>query len=118
MVEQIDEQNKAIRLIWTTDDVKTAIKDMAENGWEFRPSLSEDQMFWALRLASVAEPEIPLDEKKIIAALERLYRDRLIQTDGEGQPVNQEGSAASKRGFCRISSKKMYTFCDRRNFYG
>lgn len=94
MVEQIDEQNKTIRLIWTTDDVKTAIKDMVENGWEFRPSLSEDQMFWALRLASVAEPEIPLDEKKIIAALERLYRDYLIQTNGEGEPISKENSAA------------------------
>lgn len=68
--------------------------DMAENGWEFRPSLSEDQMFWALRLASVAEPEIPLDEKKIIAALERLYRDYLIQTNGEGEPISKENSAA------------------------
>lgn len=94
MVEQIDEQNKTIRLIWTTDDVKTAIKDMAENGWEFRPSLSEDQMFWALRLASVAEPETPLDEKKIIAALERLYRDYLIQTNGEGESISKENSAA------------------------
>lgn len=94
MLEQIDEQNKTIRLVWTTDDVKTAINDMAENGWEFRPGLSEDQMFWALRLASVAEPEIPLDEKKIIAALERLYRDYLIQTNGEGEPISKENSAA------------------------
>lgn len=94
MLEQIDEQNKTIRLVWTTDDVKTAINDMAENGWEFHPELSEDQMFWALRLASVAEPEMPLDEKKIIAALERLYRDYLIQTNGEGEPISKENSAA------------------------
>lgn len=93
MLENIDKEHKRVVMVWTPEDVQDLIDDMAGNGFEYHPALTEDEKFEALEYATEIKPDVPMNNWKITDALYDLYHDRMVQTDGEGNVITEEDVA-------------------------
>lgn len=92
MNDKLDRKNKTYTQVFDLEDVQDIIDDMAGNGYEYRPPLTEDEKFEALRRA--AECGEPMNPWKIMDALDDLYLKRQVLTDGEGDAFTEENATA------------------------